>query len=131
MGTPVSNLFWRRSKKLSPSNMKITLAVLLVTLYVVFAMEKRHIFERCSSNRECGPGRCCVSYKIYNFCADQLDEGDICTVWSKLSCGCKDGLECKNVNYFIKRCVKESGSGDAELDFLTVRLMKTKWLNFS
>merc|ERR1712189_38197 len=77
MGTPVSNLFWRRSKKLSTSNMKLTLAVLLVTLSVVFAMEKRHIFERCSSNSECGPGRCCVSYKIYNFCADQLDE-EIC-----------------------------------------------------
>merc|ERR1712189_140050 len=52
MRTPVSNLFGR-SKKLSTSNMKLTLAVLLVTLSVVFAMEKRHIFERCSSNSEC------------------------------------------------------------------------------
>eukprot|EP00794_Sanderia_malayensis_P004707 gene4707-5327_t len=93
--------------------MKTILAVLLVTLSVALAMEKRHIFEKCSSNDDCGADRCCLDYKYYKFCADFLDEGNLCTLRSKVSCGCKPGLECKKVNFFMKRCVKESGgSGD-------------------
>eukprot|EP00112_Aurelia_sp_Birch-Aquarium-sp1_P010605 Seg226.3 transcript_id=Seg226.3/GoldUCD/mRNA.D3Y31 product="hypothetical protein" protein_id=Seg226.3/GoldUCD/D3Y31 len=98
-------------KKTKQVTMKATLCILLVVLSVALAMEKRHIFEKCSAHSDCGADRCCVSYKLYKFCADQLDEGSLCNIRSKMSCGCKAGLECKG-GYFIKRCVKEEGSGD-------------------
>ncbi|XP_065061883.1 U9-ctenitoxin-Pr1a-like [Rhopilema esculentum] len=89
-----------------------SIVFLFAILAVAMAMEKRHLFEKCAANADCGEGRCCINMKVHKFCADQLDEGALCTIRSKLSCGCKKDLVCKG-NFFLKRCVKDdSGSGD-------------------
>ncbi|EDO46904.1 predicted protein [Nematostella vectensis] len=54
--------------------------------------ERRAFFEKCSSEADCGEGRCCLLNKR---CFPKLPKYSICMFEEKHGCGCQEGLECK------------------------------------
>uniref|UniRef100_A0A069DMD9 Dickkopf protein n=1 Tax=Clytia hemisphaerica TaxID=252671 RepID=A0A069DMD9_9CNID len=84
------------------------LFIIAVALFAVVASEVQQDFF-CSRDSDCDENACCTKVGI---CSDYVEEGGLCTIRSKLACGCRPGLDCVRSSFITKRCVDNNpGSG--------------------
>ncbi|KAK3730529.1 hypothetical protein QZH41_017238 [Actinostola sp. cb2023] len=77
--------------------------------------EKRFLFDKCTSEIDCGDNKCCL---FQRYCAPKLPELSTCYLTNKHNCGCAHGLECRVTTTItipiigtkipIRQCVKPS-----------------------
>ncbi|EDO26161.1 predicted protein [Nematostella vectensis] len=77
--------------------MKFLLVAFCMVAAVAASRQRRFLINRCSSEAECGPNKCCLFNRI---CSPKLPQYSTCHLSGITQCSCADGLECRVTKEF-------------------------------